>query len=114
VPKGSSRKTSYWLHLIPIETKEVLLLAAPASGPGGELTSAKYTSFEPLRLLLAATTNVQASVLDEAAKALKGANHTESTTSSSQTNNSVAWDCLPEISTQIVFNDVPSRPASCA
>ena len=70
MPKGSSRKTSYWLHLIPIETKEVLLLAAPASGPGGELTSAKYTSFEPLRLLLAATTNVQASVLDEAAKAL--------------------------------------------
>ena len=72
MPKSSSRKTSYWLHLIPIETKEVLLLAAPASGPGGESTLAKYTSFEPLRLLLAATTNVQASVLDEAAKALAG------------------------------------------
>ena len=70
MPKSSSRKTSYWLHLIPIETKEVLLLAAPAPGPGGESTLAKYPSFEPLRLLLAATKSVQAPVLNDAAKAL--------------------------------------------
>ena len=70
MPKSSSRKTSYRLHLIPIETKEVLLLAAPASGPSAESTLAKYPSFEPLRLLLPATTNVQAPVLDKAAKAL--------------------------------------------
>jgi len=70
VPKSSSRKTSYWLHLIPIETKEVLLLAAPVSGPGGAYPVAKYPSSEPLRLLLAATTGVTPDVLDDAAKAL--------------------------------------------
>lgn len=70
MPKASPRKTAYWLHLIPIETKEVLLLAAPVSGPGGASPLAKYPSFEPLRLLLAATTAVQPGVLDESAKAL--------------------------------------------
>ena len=70
VPKSSSTKTRYWLHLIPIETKEVLLLAAPVSGPGGASPLAKYRSFEPLRLLLVATTGVTPDVLEEAAKAL--------------------------------------------
>ena len=70
MPRSSSRKTASWLHLIPIETKEVLLLAVPASGPGGASTLAKYPSFEPLRLLLAATTSIQARLLDAAAKAL--------------------------------------------
>jgi hypothetical protein len=70
VPKASPRKTAYWLHLIPIETKEVLLLAAPVSGPSGPAQLAKYPSFEPLQLLLTATTGIQAEVLDEAAEAL--------------------------------------------
>lgn len=70
MPRSSSSKTRYWLHLIPIETKEVLLLAAPVSGPGGAYPLAKYPSFEPLRLLLAATTGVIPDVLDEAGKAL--------------------------------------------
>ena len=70
MPKSSPRKTAYWLHLIPIETKEVLLLAAPTSAPGGASTLPKYPSLEPLRLLLEAITDIQAGVLDEAAKAL--------------------------------------------
>jgi hypothetical protein len=70
VPRVSPRKTAYWLHLVPIETKEVLLLAAPVSGPGGASPLAKYPSFESLRLLLAATTGIQPGVLDEAARAL--------------------------------------------
>lgn len=70
MPKGRPRKKTHWLHLIPIETKEVLLLAAPTSGPGGASPLARYPSFEPLRLLLSATARIQPAALDEAAKAL--------------------------------------------
>lgn len=70
MPQGSPRKTANWLHLVPIETKEVLLLAAPVAGPGEASRFPKYPSFEPLRLLLAATTGIQPGVLDEAAKTL--------------------------------------------
>jgi hypothetical protein len=70
MPQVSPSKRAYWLHLVPIESKEVLLLAAPVSGPGGASPSAKYPSFQPLRLLLAATTGIQPVVLDEADKAL--------------------------------------------
>lgn len=72
MPKVSPSKRAYWLHLVPIESKEVLLLAAPVSGLGGASPSAKYPSFEPLRLLLEATTSIQAVVLNEADKNLAG------------------------------------------
>lgn len=42
---------AYWLH-VPIEAKEVLLLGTPISGPGGAMPSAKYPSFDQLRLVL--------------------------------------------------------------
>lgn len=70
MPTVTSKKTSYWLHLVPIETREVSLLGAPVSGPGGASRLAKYPSFEPLRLLLTAVARVRPEALDDAAKAL--------------------------------------------
>lgn len=68
--KVNPRKAAYWLLLVPIESREVLLLAVPVSGPGGTVPSAKYPSFEPLGLMLEATTGIESTVLDEAGKAL--------------------------------------------
>jgi hypothetical protein len=61
---------AYWLHLVPIEAKEVLLLGAPASGPGGAMPSAKYPSFDQLRLVLSAIAGIRPDALEEAASAL--------------------------------------------
>jgi hypothetical protein len=61
---------AYWLHLVPIEAKEVLILGAPLSGPGGVMPSAKYPSFDQLRLVLPAIAAIQADALDEAARTL--------------------------------------------
>jgi hypothetical protein len=51
-PKTRRHAAAYWLHLIPIEAKEVLLLGAPVSGPGGPMPSAKFPSFDQLGLVV--------------------------------------------------------------
>ena len=84
-------------------------MAARASGPGGESTLAKYPSFEPLRLLLAATKSVQAPVLNDAAKAL-AAGKSYGIYDVILTNEQLYRpDCLPEISRLIVFNGSSRR-----
>jgi hypothetical protein len=61
---------AYWLYLVPIEAKEVLLLGAPASGPGGAMPSAKYPSFNQLRLVLSAIAGIRPAALEEASTTL--------------------------------------------
>jgi hypothetical protein len=68
--KSKGGAVPYWLHLVPIETKEVLLLGAPVSGPGGILPSAKYPSFDRIRLTLLSIVSVPPNHLEEAAKTL--------------------------------------------
>jgi hypothetical protein len=48
----------------------MLLLGAPASGPGGAMPSAKYPSFDQLRLVLSAIAGIRPDALGEAASAL--------------------------------------------
>jgi hypothetical protein len=55
---------AYWLHVVPIEAKEVLLLGTPVSGPGGAMPSAKYPSFDQLRLVLSAIAGIRPSSLE--------------------------------------------------
>ena len=45
-------------------------MGVPVSGPGGALPSAKYPSFDQLRLVLAAVAAIQPEALDEAARTL--------------------------------------------
>jgi hypothetical protein len=64
------RGAAYWLHAVPIEAKEVLLLRTPVSGPGGAMPSAKYPSFDQLRLVLSAIAGIRPDALEEAATTL--------------------------------------------
>ena len=68
--KSRRNAAAYWLYLIPIEAKEVLLVRAPVSGPAGTMPSAKYPSFDQLRLVLSAVAGIAPNGLDEAARAL--------------------------------------------
>jgi hypothetical protein len=61
---------AYWLHVVPIEAKEVLLLGTPVSCPGGAMPSAKYPSFDQLRLVLSAIAGIRPDALEEAATTL--------------------------------------------
>ena len=62
--------TAYWLHVVPIEAKEVLLLGTPVSCPGGAMPSAKYPGFDQLRLVLSAIARIRPDALEEAATKL--------------------------------------------